>query len=106
MVQHENVLTKEDVKSALEAYDKEYYNFTISDIRALTDVHIEKNKRNGRTQANHVKYMNNQRAFKRDWGVYRWRPPGREWDCTKEGFCLAPASSGRNAERMYRGNRD
>lgn len=104
MVQHENVLTKEDVKSALEAYDKEYYNFTISDIRALTDVHIEKNKRNGRTQANHVKYMNNQRAFKKEIGectdggrpvgsgtaqkkVFAWRrlhPDGTPKECIEE----------------------
>src|SRR5699024_12403102 len=31
MVKHENALTEEDIRSALEAYDKEYYNFTISD---------------------------------------------------------------------------
>ena len=41
MVKHENALTEEDIRSALEAYDKEYYNFTISDIEALTDVRIE-----------------------------------------------------------------
>ena len=45
MVKHENALTEEDIRSALEAYDKEYYNFTISDIEALTDVRIERNKR-------------------------------------------------------------
>ena len=38
MVKYENALTEEDIRSALEAYDKEYYNFTISDIEALTDV--------------------------------------------------------------------
>ena len=26
MVKHENALTEEDIRSALEAYDKEYYN--------------------------------------------------------------------------------
>ena len=54
MVQHENALTEDDVKSALEAYDREYYNFTISDIEALTDVHIERNRRNGLTQEKHL----------------------------------------------------
>ena len=39
-VKHENVLTEDDIRSALEAYDKEYYNFTIADIEALTDVRI------------------------------------------------------------------
>lgn len=53
MVKHENALTEEDIRSALEAYDKEYYNFTISDIEALTDVRIERNKRNGRSQKDH-----------------------------------------------------
>lgn len=48
MVTHENALTEDDIKSAMEAYDKEYYNFTIADIEALTDVRIERNKRNGR----------------------------------------------------------
>ena len=36
----DSALTEEDIRSALEAYDKEYYNFTISDIEALTDVRI------------------------------------------------------------------
>lgn len=53
-IQHENVLTEDDISSALEAYDREYYNFTISDIEALTDVHIPRNKRNGRSQAAHL----------------------------------------------------
>ena len=57
LVKHENILTEEDIKSALEAYDKEYYNFTISDIEALTDVRIEKNKRNGRNQKQHMEVM-------------------------------------------------
>lgn len=54
MVKHENVLTEDDVKSALEAYDKEYFNFTIADIEVLTDVRIERNKRNGRKQRIHL----------------------------------------------------
>lgn len=58
LVTHDNDLTQEDVKSALETYDKEYYNFTISDIEKLTDIRIERNKRNGRKQAEHVKLMN------------------------------------------------
>lgn len=53
-VKHENALTQEDMDSALEAYDKEYYNFTISDIEALTDIRIERNKRNGRDQLQHL----------------------------------------------------
>ena len=29
MVKHENALTEEDIRSALEAYDKEYYNLSL-----------------------------------------------------------------------------
>ena len=54
-VEHENALTQEDIESALEAYDKEYYNFTIADIEKLTDVRIERNKRNKRNQAEHLR---------------------------------------------------
>ena len=57
LVKHENALTEDDIKSAMEAYDKEYFNFTIADIEALTDVRINKNKRNGRKQEQHVKIM-------------------------------------------------
>ncbi len=57
-VKHENILTEADIDSALEAYDKEYFNFKISDIEALTDIRIEKNKRNGRKQSEHIKLMN------------------------------------------------
>lgn len=71
MVKHENVLTEDDIKSALEAYDKEYFNFTIADIEALTEVRIEKNKRNGRSRADHIQLMN----FIRDGinGNLNWR---------------------------------
>ena len=106
MVQHENALTEDDIKSALEAYDREYYNFTISDIEALTDVHIERNRRNGLTQEKHL-YLARRRkedmkaigipmkaAEGRPCGsgtaqekVLAWReqhPDGRKADCHKE----------------------
>ena len=57
LVQHDNPLTEEDVESALEVYSKEYYNFTISDIEYLTDLHIERNKRNGRKREQHMEIM-------------------------------------------------
>ena len=67
-VKHENVLTEDDIRSALEAYDKEYYNFTIKDIEALTDVRIEKNKRNGRKQELHLRLARGQLAILKDAG--------------------------------------
>lgn len=54
LVEHDNLLTEEDIESALEVYSKEYYNFTIEDIQKLTDLHIERNKRNWRSQREHL----------------------------------------------------
>ena len=79
MVKHENVLTEDDVKSALEAYDKEYFNFTIADIEALTDVRIERNKRNGRKQIEHIRLMNfirDEINGNKDWRKGNGRPIG------------------------------
>ena len=99
-VKHENALTEDDIRSALEAYDKEYYNFTISDIEALTNVRIERNRRNGRKQALHIQYMNLNRQFKVVNGectnggrpsaqeqVHSWRqqyPDGTKSQCREE----------------------
>ena len=52
---HSNPLTEDDMKSALEMYNREYYNFKIDDIEKLTDIRIERNKRNYRTQEQHLK---------------------------------------------------
>ncbi|MGL4948155.1 MAG: hypothetical protein ACRC42_02095, partial [Mycoplasma sp.] len=57
-IDHLNPLTDEDMKSALETYSKAYYNYNISDIEKLTDIRIERNKRNGRKQEQHINVMN------------------------------------------------
>lgn len=54
-VDHSNPLTKEDIDAALEVYDRGYYNFTINDIEKLTDIRIERNKRNYRNQELHLR---------------------------------------------------
>ncbi len=54
-MEHKNPLSEKDIISALEAYDKEYYNFKIEDIEHLTDIRIERNKRNGRSRDMHLK---------------------------------------------------
>jgi len=87
MVKHENALTEDDIRSALEAYDKEYYNFTIADIEALTDIRIERNRRNGRTQKLHMQYMNMNRQFKVGIG-----------ECTNGG---RPSGSGTAQQMVY-----
>lgn len=100
-VEHINPLTDDDICSALEAYDKEYYNFTIADIEALTNVRIEKNKRNGRKREQHIKIMNAIRDIEYPDGtwrnrsgrssaqkqVHKWReqhPEGRKADCHRD----------------------
>lgn len=96
--------TQEDVDSALECYDLRYCTFPIKDISKLSGIEIVKNKRNGRKQAVHIKYMNNQRAFKVEMGectnggrpkgsspakqtVKEWRvehPDGKKADCSRD----------------------
>lgn len=71
LVEHDNPLTKEDVVSALEVYSKEYYNFTIADIEKLTDIRIERNKRNGRKQNVHMKIVSSTRDILYPEGEWR-----------------------------------
>ena len=99
-IEHGNELTQVDVESALETYDKEYYNFTVADIERLTKVRIERNRRNGRKQKRHIEYMNMNRRFKVEEGVCtnggrpsaeqsvkKWReqnPNSRKADCCRD----------------------
>lgn len=104
-VEHRNPLTKQDIESALETFDKEYYNFTIADIEKLTDIRIDRNKRNGRKQMNHLERARAVQAIDypdgewrnkdgrpkgsgtaqkkvQDWRLYN--PEGRKIDCERE----------------------
>ncbi len=47
--------TVDDVKSALECYDKKYCTFPIFDIEKISGISIKRNKRNGRKQADHLR---------------------------------------------------
>ena len=100
--EHKNPLTMDDIRSAMEAYDKEYYNFTIEDIEFLTNIRIEKNKRNGRKQEVHlararavqdIDYPNHEWAGRpkgsgtAEKKVREWRelhPEGKKIDCERE----------------------
>ena len=55
VIEHNHPLDRKDIKSALETFDRQYYNFTIDDIVKLTDIQIQKNKRNYRKQTLHLK---------------------------------------------------
>ena len=52
--EHSNELCNSDLNSALEVYDRAYYNFTIHDIEKLSDIRIDRNKRNYRNQGQHL----------------------------------------------------
>ena len=73
-VSNDNHFTREDVLAALEMYNDNYITFPIDSIVNLTAIPIEKNKRNFRKRADHIKIMN----FIRD-EVYHmdWRRKGR-----------------------------
>lgn len=96
-----NRFTDEDVMDALQGYyDKDLVTYPINSIVYRSGIPIEKNKRNFRKQAIHIKYMNNQRAFKVEMGectnggrpkkqtiVQQWRashPEGKKADCIRD----------------------
>lgn len=94
---------KDDVKSALECYDSQFATFPIDDISRLSNIEIQKNKRNGRKQSVHLEGARaiqaiNDRANGTNWRegngrpsaqqtVVKWRqlhPEGRPKDCIAE----------------------
>lgn len=98
-----NKFTRTDVLSALEMYNDNYIRFPIKSISSLTDIPIEKNKRNGRKQIEHIKFMNTIRKFKIEMGeitpkggsgaptkkhiVSEWQqqnPNGTQYRCAKD----------------------
>ena len=103
-IEHSNPLTKDDLYTALEVYNREYYNFTINDIEKLTDIKIERNKRNYRTQETHLRLARANKEILKEIGdmkpegrpkgsgtkehiVKDWReknPEGRKIDCHRE----------------------
>jgi len=57
LIEHENELTEDDVRSALEMYDKTYYLYTLDDISKLSAIPIQRNKRNYRGREAHLRVM-------------------------------------------------
>lgn len=96
-VDHENPLEEKDMWSALKIYKKDIYNYTIDDIKKLTQVPIEKNKRNHRTQAQHVKIMSAVRDALYEDGSWRkgnGRPKGsKNKECKKKDLILEYAAT-------------
>lgn len=96
-----NPFTEDDVRHALDAYDDRYITYPINAISIRTGIPIEKNKRNGRKQSQHIQIMNairdieypdgnwrdgNGRKPKKDI-VLEWRrnhPEGKKADCVRD----------------------
>ena len=79
---HDNELTENDMQSALKAYDKAYYNMKIKEVENRTGLRIERNKRNGRKQGQHMKVMSAVRDVIHPDGSWRNRD-GRPSAATK-----------------------
>ena len=103
-IEHDNPMKPEDITSAMEAYSKEYYNFVIEDIEKLTDVRIERNKRNGRKQDLHLKLARASRDIlceekgKKDWREGAGRPKGSGTAKAKVAEYRAAYPNGRKAD--------
>lgn len=64
-IDEENHLTIDDVVDAMQAYyDESLYTYPAASIQNRSGLEIKKNKRNGRTQEAHLRYMRMQRDFK------------------------------------------
>lgn len=75
-----NPFTEKDVADALQAWeDRGLYTYPVTSIANRSGIRIEKNKRNGRNQADHVKLMNAMKQLQQDLGEYRGdgRPAGK-----------------------------
>lgn len=80
-VEENNHFTRKDVRDALEAYKDEFVTMPINSIVHFSGIPIEKNKRNGRSRAEHVKLMNFVREElngNKDWRNKDGRPSYRK----------------------------
>ena len=74
-----NHFDEDDVMDALEAYNDRYITYPINSISYLTDIPIEKNKRNGRKQSVHIRIMSSTRDIlypEGEWRNKSGRPKG------------------------------
>ena len=93
--------TESDVESALECYDERYVRFPRDDISRLSGIPIQKNKRNGRKQTDHLKrtravqaidypsgeWRNKEGRPSKEYIVKEWRsnhPDGKKAECIRD----------------------
>jgi hypothetical protein len=80
----DNPFTEKDVIDALQAYDDRYMTYPINSISYLTDIHIEKNKRNYQKQEWHLEDMRSKKMNMKRRGQSFKNPEGRPKGTTKE----------------------
>lgn len=74
---HKDPFTEADVESALKSYEENYRMFPREDIEKITAIPMPANKRNGRTQEQHIQVMNAMKNVKRELGELKeGRPKG------------------------------
>lgn len=73
-----NRFTEGDILDSLQAYDDRYMTFPINSISHLTDIRIDKNKRNGRKREQHLILARGIKAMKKSIGeeIKEGRPKG------------------------------
>jgi hypothetical protein len=97
---NDNHFVRSDILSALEMYNDSYITFPIESISQLTNVRIDRNKRNGRKQEQHLKIARGKKFIMAEVGedvlggrpdkakiVEEWQkrhPQGKKADCIRE----------------------
>lgn len=76
----DNVFDESDVMDALEAYDNKWIRYPLMSIEYRSGIQIERNKRNGRKQADHIVLMNGMKKIKKQIGedFKEGRPPKKD----------------------------
>lgn len=74
----ENQFTEQDIRDGLKAYKDEFRTMPINSIMHFSGIRIEKNKRNGRKQKDHIKLMNKMRELKIELGEISEHWQGRK----------------------------
>lgn len=80
----DNPFTEKDVIDALQAYDDRYMTYPINSISYLTDIHIEKNKRNYQKQEWHLEDIRAKKLRMKQRGQEFKNKEGRPKGTTKE----------------------
>lgn len=75
---HSEPFTEIDIKSALKSYNENYRMFPRADIEKITAISIPKNKRNYRTQKEHIEIMNAIRDITYRDKEWRYVQPSKE----------------------------